>query len=80
MNDRKCELSRAAGPRRHFPKRGTGTSADVVCFILPPPRHGRALTDFPTIAFRAAVRPEAFAETHADTAPCEIVPFECDEP
>jgi len=50
----------------------------VVRFILPP-RDGRAPTDFPTIAFRAAVEPENFAETHVDTAPCEIVPFEYDE-
>ena len=79
MNDRVSELGGAAGPHGHFPERKTGTSAGVVRFILPPPRHGRAPTDFPTIAFRAAVRPEVFAETHADTAPCEIVPFEYDE-
>jgi len=78
MNDRASESNSAAGPGRDFPERGTGGSADVVRFILPP-RDGRAPTDFPTIAFRAAVEPENFAETHVDTAPCEIVPFEYDE-
>jgi hypothetical protein len=79
MNDRVTELSGAAGPHRHLPVRGTGRSAEVIRFILPPPRHARAPTDFPTIAFRAAVQPKDFAATHADTTPCEIVPFEYDE-
>ncbi len=79
MNDRVSELSGAAEPRRHLPVRAADRSAEVICLILPPPRHGRATTDFPTIAFRTAVQPENFGETHADTSPSEIVPFEYDE-
>jgi hypothetical protein len=47
-------------------------SAEIIRFI-PRPKHGREQTDFPTIAFRSAVRPDDPVTDHADTAPCEYV-------
>jgi hypothetical protein len=47
-------------------------SAEIIHFI-PRPKHGREQTDFPTIAFRSAVRPDVPAMDHADTAPYECV-------
>jgi len=54
-------------------------SAEVIRFIVPPRRHARTPTDFPTIAFRSVPGPDELAAAHADTAPCELVPFACDE-
>ena len=52
-------------------------SAEIIQFI-PRPKHGRgpadfSTTDFPTIAFRSAKRPDDFVMDHADTAPCEVL-------
>jgi len=51
-------------------------SAEIIQFI-PRPRHDRAPTDFPTIAFRSAV---ADPDTeYADTAPSEYLPSDWQE-
>jgi hypothetical protein len=52
-------------------------SADIIRFI-PRPKRGREPTDFPTIAFRSAVKPDELVMTHADTAPREPAPAESD--
>ena len=46
-------------------------SAEIIQFI-PPPKHHREQTDFPTIAFRPAV-PDGRVADHADTARREYV-------
>ncbi|MGB8400512.1 hypothetical protein [Bradyrhizobium sp.] len=46
-------------------------SAEIIRFI-PPPKHHREQTDFPTIAFRSVV-PDDRVTDHADTASCEYV-------
>jgi hypothetical protein len=46
-------------------------SAEIIQFI-PRPNH-RERTDFPTIAFRSAARPNDPAMDHVDTAPCEYI-------
>ncbi len=45
-------------------------SAEIIQFIRGPKRH-RGPSDFPTIAFRSAARPDDLAMDHADTAPSE---------
>jgi hypothetical protein len=55
--------------------RGVGgivVSAEIIRFIRGPKR-AREHSDFPTIAFRSAARPDDLAMDHADTAPCEYV-------
>jgi len=79
MNDRISDLSRRSGPHRNRGVGRTGMSAEVIRFIVPPRRHARTPTDFPTIAFRSVLGPDELAAAHADTAPCELVPFACDE-
>ena len=45
-------------------------SAEIIQFIRGPKRH-REHSDFPTIAFRSAARPDDLVMDHADTAPSE---------
>lgn len=52
-------------------------SADIIRFI-PRPNRGREPTDFPTIAFRLAVKSDDLVMDHADTARCEQAPAESD--
>jgi hypothetical protein len=52
-------------------------SADIIRFI-PRPDTARERTDFPTIAFRSAVKPDELVMDHVDTAPCEHAPAEND--
>jgi hypothetical protein len=52
-------------------------SADIIRFI-PRPDTARERTDFPTIAFRSAVKPDDLVMDHVDTAPCEHAPAEND--
>jgi hypothetical protein len=52
-------------------------SADIIRFI-PRPKRRRELTDFPTIAFRSAVKPDDLVMDHVDTAPCEHASAESD--
>jgi hypothetical protein len=52
-------------------------SADIIRFI-PRPNHGHEPTDFPTIAFRSAVKSGDFVMDHVDTAPREPAPAESD--
>jgi hypothetical protein len=47
-------------------------SAEIIQFIRGP-RRDRELSDFPTIAFRLAPRPDVPVIDYADTAPCEYV-------
>jgi hypothetical protein len=47
-------------------------SAEIIQFV-PRPNHNRDQTDFPTIAFRSAARPDDLAMDHVDTSPCEFV-------
>ena len=60
--------------------RGVGgilVSAEIIQFIRRP-KHNREQSDFPTIAFRSAVRPDELTMDHADTAPYEYVrPDQC---
>jgi hypothetical protein len=48
-------------------------SAEIIRFIRGPKR-AREHSDFPTIAFRSAARPDDLAMDHVDTAPCEYLP------
>jgi hypothetical protein len=77
MDDR---LSAVAGIDRTCRDRyhgGIVMSADIIRFI-PRPNTAREPTDFPTIAFRSAVKPDDLVMDHADTAPCEHAPAEND--
>jgi len=47
-------------------------SAEIIQFIRGPKR-GREHSDFPTIAFRSAARPDDLVMDHADVAPSEDV-------
>ena len=47
-------------------------SAEIIQFIRGPQRH-RDHSDFPTIAFRSAARPDDLVMDHADAAPNEDV-------
>lgn len=47
-------------------------SAEIVQFIRGPKRN-REHSDFPTIAFRSAARPDDLVMDHADTVPSEDV-------
>jgi hypothetical protein len=47
-------------------------SAEIIQFIRGPKRHGEH-SDFPTIAFRSAMRPDDLVMDHADAAPSEDV-------
>ena len=78
MNDRVSDLTRRSEPDHNRSVGRTGVSAEMIRFISPS-RDARTSTDFPTIAFRAAVQSDELAAAHADTAPSEIVPFDCDE-
>jgi hypothetical protein len=52
--------------------------AEIIRFIRGP-KPARELSDFPTIAFRSAARPDDLAMDHVDPAPCEYVPRHCEE-
>jgi len=53
-------------------------SAEIIQFIRGP-KHNREQSDFPTIAFRSAARPDDLTMDHVDTAPSEYVrPEGCD--
>jgi hypothetical protein len=58
---------------------GIFLSAEIIQFIRGP-KHRREQSDFPTIAFRSAPRPDDLTMDHADTAPCEYVPPEASPP
>jgi hypothetical protein len=47
-------------------------SAEIIRFIRGPKRD-REHSDFPTIAFRSAARPDDLVMDHVDTAPCEYL-------
>ncbi len=42
--------------------------------LVPRPNRKTGQTDFPTIAFRPAPRPDDLTMDHVDTSPCEYVP------
>jgi hypothetical protein len=75
MDDRISDIACARRPRRDRRVGGTRMNADVIRFI-PRPAPDRGPTDFPTVAFRAAAHPDE----HADTAPCEYVAPDGDDP
>jgi hypothetical protein len=55
--------------------RGVGgilLSAEIIQFIRCS-KHNREQSDFPTIAFRSAARPDDLTMDHVDTAPSEYV-------
>jgi hypothetical protein len=45
-------------------------SAEIIQFIRGPKDSEQS--DFPTVAFRSATRPDDLVMDHADTAPCEM--------
>lgn len=47
-------------------------SAEIIQFIRGP-KHDRERSDFPTIAFRSALRPDDLVMDHADAVPSEDV-------
>jgi hypothetical protein len=51
---------------------GIFVSAEIIQFIRGPKRHGEH-SDFPTIAFRSAARPDDLVMDLADAAPSEDV-------
>jgi hypothetical protein len=76
-DDRVSDFAGAGRPRRHRIVGRIVVSAEVIQFIVRP-KHGRdrvdfSTTDFPTIAFRSAKRPDDLVMDHADTAPCEVL-------
>jgi hypothetical protein len=66
------DIARARGPDRDRGVGGIFMSAEIIQFI-PRPNHNRDQTDFPTIAFRSAARPDDLTMDHVDTSPCEFV-------
>jgi hypothetical protein len=50
-------------------------SAEIIRFIRGPKCQCEQ-SDFPTIAFRSAARPDGLAMDHADTSPCEYARLE----
>jgi hypothetical protein len=77
-HDRVFDIARACGPDRDRGVGGICMSADIIQFI-PRPQRNRGPTDFSTIAFRSAPRPDDLTMDHVDTAPCEYLwPDECD--
>jgi len=51
-------------------------SAEIIQFIRGPKDSEQS--DFPTIAFRSAIRPDDLVMDHADPAPTEIIRSESD--
>jgi hypothetical protein len=47
-------------------------SAEIIQFIRGP-KHNREPSDFPTIAFRSAAKPDDLAMDQVDTSPCEYL-------
>ena len=58
---------------------GIVVSAEIIQFIRGPKRD-RGPSDFPTIAFRSARRPDDLVMDHADTMPSEYVRPEPEKP
>ena len=52
-------------------------STEIIQFISGS-KDGSGQTDFPTIAFRSAIRPDDLVMDHADPAPTEIIRPESD--
>jgi hypothetical protein len=77
-HDRVFDLAGFGGADRDRGVGGIFMSAEIIQFI-PRPNRDRGPTDFPTIAFRSAVRPDGLTMDHVDTAPCEILWPACDE-
>lgn len=73
QHDRISDLARIGRPGRDRGMGGIVVSAEIIRLIRGPKR-AREPSDFPTIAFRSAARPDDLAMDHADTAPCEYVP------
>jgi hypothetical protein len=71
-HDRLSDIARLGRIGRHRGVGGIFVSAEIIRFIRGP-KHNRGQTDFPTIAFRSAVRPNDLTMDHSDTAPCEYV-------
>jgi hypothetical protein len=51
---------------------GIFVSAEIIQFVRGP-KHDRGQSDFPTIAFRSAARPDDLAMPHVDTSPSEYL-------
>jgi hypothetical protein len=73
LHDRVSDIARIGRPGRDRGVGGNFMSAEIIQFIRGPQRH-RDHSDFPTIAFRSAARPDDLVMRHADTAPSEYVP------
>jgi hypothetical protein len=74
-HDRVSDIARIGRPGRDRGVGGIFVSAEIIQFIRGPKRN-RELSDFPTIAFRSAARPDDLVMDHADTAPSEYAPPE----
>jgi hypothetical protein len=72
QHDRVSDLARLGRPGRDRGVGGIVMSAEIIRFIRGPKR-ARELSDFPTIAFWSAARPDDLAMDHVDTAPCEYL-------
>jgi len=72
QHDRVSDLARIGRPGRDRGVGGIVVSAEIIRFIRGP-KPDRELSDFPTIAFRSAARPDDLAMDHVDTAPCEYL-------
>lgn len=72
LHDRVSDIARIGRPGRDRGMGGIVVSAEIIQFIRGP-RHHREQSDFPTIVFRSAARPDDLVMDHADTAPSEYV-------
>jgi hypothetical protein len=72
-DDRLSDLARIGWPGHDRGVGGIFVSAEIIQFIRGP-KHDREQSDFPTIAFRSAKRPDDLVMDHADTATSEDVP------
>jgi hypothetical protein len=71
-HDRISDIARIDRTGCHRGVGGIFVNAEIIRFIRGP-KHNRRQTDFPTIAFRSAVRPDDLTMDHVDAAPCEYV-------
>jgi hypothetical protein len=71
-HDRVSDFPRIGRPGRDRRLGGIVVSAEIIQFIRGPKRDGDH-SDFPTIAFRSAARPNDLVMDHADAAPNEDV-------
>lgn len=78
-HDRVSDIARIGRADRDRGVGGSFVSAEIIQFIRSP-KHYRGLSDFPTVAFRSAARPDDLVMDHADTAPSEYVRPEPAEP